>query len=178
MGDFVTLSCPSCGAKLQITDDIDRFACANCGNEHLIKRSGGLVALTPLVEGLKGVEKATDRIASETAVKRLQAEIEDQTKSLAALKDVTFGSSCGAAAVAIAASLVLCWVLWQFVQVEEPLRTILTLLPPLLWIGVFFQTLREDRRGHSQYLQNKQHLTFGLEEKKAQLEWHRQNLKR
>jgi DNA-directed RNA polymerase subunit M/transcription elongation factor TFIIS len=41
MPDFITLSCPSCGNKLQITDDIDRFACAACGNEYIVNRSGG-----------------------------------------------------------------------------------------------------------------------------------------
>jgi ribosomal protein S27E len=49
MPDFITLSCPSCGHKLQITDDIDRFACAECGNEHIVIRSGGVVALKPVM---------------------------------------------------------------------------------------------------------------------------------
>lgn len=42
MADFITLSCPSCRAKLQITDDIDRFACLHCDNEHLVRRRGRL----------------------------------------------------------------------------------------------------------------------------------------
>jgi predicted RNA-binding Zn-ribbon protein involved in translation (DUF1610 family) len=36
MVDFITLSCPSCGYKHQITKDIDQFACVACGNEHII----------------------------------------------------------------------------------------------------------------------------------------------
>ncbi len=33
MPDFVTLSCPTCGGKLEITDNIERFACGYCGHE-------------------------------------------------------------------------------------------------------------------------------------------------
>ncbi|MFL7795121.1 MAG: hypothetical protein AB8I69_23480 [Anaerolineae bacterium] len=29
--DSITLTCPSCGGKLQVTNDIDRFACTHCG---------------------------------------------------------------------------------------------------------------------------------------------------
>ena len=36
--DIIALSCPSCGGKLQITSDIDRFACMHCGTESLVKR--------------------------------------------------------------------------------------------------------------------------------------------
>ena len=39
MSDFITLSCPSCGNKLQFTDDIDSFACGACGNEHIVNHS-------------------------------------------------------------------------------------------------------------------------------------------
>jgi hypothetical protein len=77
MRDFVTLTCPSCGGKLQITNDIDRFACSHCGNEHAVKRSGGIVALAPVVEGLAKVQAGTDKTASELAIVRLQREIAD-----------------------------------------------------------------------------------------------------
>jgi len=71
MGDFVTLTCPTCGGKLQITSDIDRFACTHCGNEHLVKRSEGVIAIQPLAESLTGLKRATDRTASELAIRRL-----------------------------------------------------------------------------------------------------------
>jgi predicted RNA-binding Zn-ribbon protein involved in translation (DUF1610 family) len=45
MPGFITLSCPSCGHELQITEDIVRFACAACGNEHIVNRNGGIVTL-------------------------------------------------------------------------------------------------------------------------------------
>ena len=75
MADIVTLTCPNCGGKLQITPDIDRFACAHCGNEHLVKRSEGLVALQPLHATLSGLQRATDRAAAEMGLRRVNEEL-------------------------------------------------------------------------------------------------------
>jgi hypothetical protein len=75
MADFITLSCPTCGGKLHITPDVDRFACVHCGNEHLVKRTGGVVALQPLAESLSSLKDATDRTASEMALRRLSDEL-------------------------------------------------------------------------------------------------------
>ena len=75
MSDFVTLTCPSCGGKLQITRDIDRFACAHCGREHVVRRGGGLVSLSPVIEQIKHVGAVADRTASELAIHRLTSEI-------------------------------------------------------------------------------------------------------
>jgi len=80
--DFITLSCPNCGGKLDITPDMERFACKYCGNEHLVRRSGGAVSLAPVVEGLKRVEAkvdqaltGSDRSAAEQTIQRLKTEI-------------------------------------------------------------------------------------------------------
>jgi ribosomal protein S27AE len=75
MVDFVTLSCPSCGGKLQIGHEIDRFACSHCGNEHVVKRSGGIVSLEPVIERLTKVQVGVDKTASELALVRLEKEI-------------------------------------------------------------------------------------------------------
>ena len=45
MGDYVSLTCPSCGGKLHVSTAIDRFACAYCGNEHIVKRGDGIILL-------------------------------------------------------------------------------------------------------------------------------------
>ena len=82
MSDFITLSCPSCGNKLQITDDIDRFACSACGNEHIVKRSGGIVTLKPVLDGIKRVQVGVDKTASELAIVRLTKEIEELKKNI------------------------------------------------------------------------------------------------
>ena len=75
MSEFITLSCPSCGGKLQITPGMDRFACGYCGNEHMVMRQGGAVFLTPIIETLQGIRTGTDKTASELAIARVNKEI-------------------------------------------------------------------------------------------------------
>ena len=75
MPDFVTLTCPSCGGKLEITPDIDHFACSHCGREHIVKRSGSIVSLSPVVDAIKQVGVGVDKTAAELAIVRLQKEI-------------------------------------------------------------------------------------------------------
>ena len=75
MPEFVTLTCPSCGGKLEITEDIERFACANCGKEHLVKRGGGTILIRPITDGLAKVQTGVDRTAAELAIVRLKKEI-------------------------------------------------------------------------------------------------------
>jgi len=75
MPDFITLSCPSCGAKLEITQDINRFACSHCGQEHLVKRSGGIVSLSPVVDAINQVKFGVDKTAAELALERISKEI-------------------------------------------------------------------------------------------------------
>lgn len=70
MSNFITLTCPSCGASIQVTEDANRYKCEYCGNEHLIKmEAAAAVSLTPqrgLVPVPPGVslerEKQTARI--------------------------------------------------------------------------------------------------------------------
>lgn len=76
MSDFVTLSCPSCGGKLEITQDIDRFACMHCGREQVVKRRGGIISISPMVDAIKKVEIGVDKTASELAIIRVQKEID------------------------------------------------------------------------------------------------------
>jgi hypothetical protein len=82
MADFVTLSCPNCGGKLEITPDIDRFACAYCGQEQIVNRGHGVVSLKPVIDNLEAVQQAVNlnahfssRAADELALQRLEKEI-------------------------------------------------------------------------------------------------------
>jgi hypothetical protein len=81
MPDFITLSCPTCGGKLQITPDIDRFACLYCGAEHIVRRGSGVISLAPVVEGLRQVQTGVDKTAAELAIVRLTQEIERQKQN-------------------------------------------------------------------------------------------------
>jgi len=76
MSDFITLECPSCGGPLRIAGDIDHFACAYCGNEHVVRRSGSVVSLKP-------VERLPQEDASELAIRRLEGEIHNLESEIA-----------------------------------------------------------------------------------------------
>jgi primosomal protein N' len=71
MADIINLTCPSCGGKLQISSDVNRFSCGYCGNEQIVVRSGGAITIAPVVEGLKEVKSGVDKTASELAIKRI-----------------------------------------------------------------------------------------------------------
>jgi hypothetical protein len=75
MVDFVTLTCPSCGGDLQITQEINRFACNHCGKEHIVNRTGNIIFLKPVIEEIGKVRMGVDKTASELALQRLQPEI-------------------------------------------------------------------------------------------------------
>ena len=71
LSDFITLSWPSCGNKLQITEDTGRSACAACGNEHIVNHGGGIIILKPVIDSIKSVQVGVDKTASELAITRL-----------------------------------------------------------------------------------------------------------
>ena len=80
MTDFITLTCPSCGGQLQITNDIEVFACAHCGTQHVVRRSGGIVSLKP-------VEGWLQKTASELAISRLEREIAELESQIEPLEE-------------------------------------------------------------------------------------------
>lgn len=76
MSEFVSLTCPSCGGKLQIGHEVERFACGYCGSENVVKRGGGIVSLAPVIDEIKKVQAGVDKTASELAIRRLTPEVE------------------------------------------------------------------------------------------------------
>ena len=44
---WITLSCPSCGAQVSVSDDASRYRCEYCGNEHVLSPSA-LAAAQPI----------------------------------------------------------------------------------------------------------------------------------
>lgn len=68
MSTLLSLVCPSCGAKLKVTEYSDRATCAFCGNEYVTDHTGTAVALTAGPEPAKSVpELAMERVRSELA---------------------------------------------------------------------------------------------------------------
>jgi predicted RNA-binding Zn-ribbon protein involved in translation (DUF1610 family) len=73
---FVTLSCASCGAKLAVYDDMDRFACRYCGTEMMVHRRGDTVALKTVAEAIQRLQAGTDKAAAELAIVRIEKELQ------------------------------------------------------------------------------------------------------
>ena len=75
--DFIRMSCPSCGGKLTINSDIERFTCMYCSGEYLVRRGGGVISLAPVIAGIKAVGRGVDKTAAELAIQRLQKESDE-----------------------------------------------------------------------------------------------------
>ena len=69
---FHHLVLPNVRAKLEVTSDLERFACRYCGHEHMVRRAGGVVSLLAVTEGLKQVQVGVDKTAAELAIRRLK----------------------------------------------------------------------------------------------------------
>jgi len=87
---MIKLACNSCGAKLDLTDDIESFACGSCGSEWLVNRSGGVVFLKAVAESIKKIEKSsegTEKHAEVLANQVRQQKIIERIHELAAIRD-------------------------------------------------------------------------------------------
>jgi hypothetical protein len=91
MSDLISLSCRSCRAKSQVTKDLESFACSSCGSEHIVKRSGGIVSLSPVVGAIKEVKPGFDKIAAELALIKLKKDLIDLNNDLENLQKGGFG---------------------------------------------------------------------------------------
>lgn len=94
--DFITLTCPSCGGKLNINPKSERFFCNHCGNEHILKQQDNVLIVSPIVKGLEKVQTGVDKTASELALTRISKDITDlleEKKSLDNKINGPFGKS-------------------------------------------------------------------------------------
>ncbi len=70
----IILKCPNCSANLDITPQMESFACGYCGTQQMVQRSGGTVSLKLIGDAIARVQVGTDRTASELAVRRLRGD--------------------------------------------------------------------------------------------------------
>jgi DNA-directed RNA polymerase subunit RPC12/RpoP len=75
MGNLITLSCPSCGGVLEVTQNTEQLVCSYCGQRHVVKHEGTTLSLSPVLDALNQVKAGVDRTAAELAIVRLQKEI-------------------------------------------------------------------------------------------------------
>lgn len=67
MSNLITLTCPSCGGRLEVTNEAERYVCAHCGNAHVVNPIKHTVTLKAQVESLtieKEIRQLQDEIAS------------------------------------------------------------------------------------------------------------------
>jgi ribosomal protein S27E len=82
---FINLNCANCGAKLDVYNDMEQFACGHCGTEMIAQRRGGTVVLKAVIEAIKKVQIGTDKTAAELALVRLNQEsvrLDEEVKTL------------------------------------------------------------------------------------------------
>jgi len=138
--NIINLTCPSCGGKLQINNDIDRFACGYCGNEQMVVRSGGTISLAPVIDEIRQVSRGVDKTASELAIARLDREIaelqDEEDYRYSGYKKESGGFAI--ALIGLFAGIVL------VVSKTIPLIGILLLIVCVPWIIIGFFRLRRD----------------------------------
>ena len=71
----IALKCTSCGSNLEISSDIEVFACGYCGTQQMVQRKGGTISLKAVVSAVSKVQEGTDKTAAELALVRLREEL-------------------------------------------------------------------------------------------------------
>ena len=83
---IVSLKCPQCGGALQVSPEMQHFACGYCGGSVVVSRSGGTISLG-LEQVLANVQRGADKTAAELAIVRLERELQVARERLAALAE-------------------------------------------------------------------------------------------
>jgi uncharacterized Zn finger protein (UPF0148 family) len=102
--EAIVLECPNCGAQLQITDDLGRFACAHCATSIVVQREGGTVSLRRVEAVLDQVRDSTEKAAAELAIARYEKELAEVLalhKELDGRNSSTVGMAVGIGAVLV-----------------------------------------------------------------------------
>ena len=77
MPNFISWPCPSCGAALDVAEEVSRVTCGACGNEHDVKRTGGKVTLITMREITQKIHEGFDKAESEAALAKLKLNKKD-----------------------------------------------------------------------------------------------------
>ena len=91
---FINLSCTNCGAKLDVYEGMERFACGYCGTELIVQRRGGTVALRAVMEAVRKVQVGTDKTAAGLAIARYESELNELRLSEAKLSKDSSANTC------------------------------------------------------------------------------------
>ena len=75
MPNLFNWPCPSCGAALEVAEDVSKVTCGACGNEHVVNRIGDKFTLVPVKHDRKKTEEGFDEAASKAAIASLKIEL-------------------------------------------------------------------------------------------------------
>lgn len=64
--NFITLTCPQCGGRLQVAPNADQAQCTQCGTSHLVSRGGGVLALQPLIHAAQQARVQSEAVRDVT----------------------------------------------------------------------------------------------------------------
>jgi hypothetical protein len=78
---IIKLNCQSCESSLNISQDMENFACGHCGTAQIVERKGGIVQLKKVTDAIGKVQRGTDKTAAELALNRLPQELNDIKES-------------------------------------------------------------------------------------------------
>ncbi|MCE5209713.1 MAG: hypothetical protein LLG42_15580 [Chloroflexi bacterium] len=70
MTDFVSLTCPNCGEKLQMPNDVDRFVCGHCGTEQLVDKTASELAIKKLEQEITNLSEIIQETTSREGYKK------------------------------------------------------------------------------------------------------------
>ena len=85
VSDFIMMNCPSCGGKLQVRKDVQRYFCMYCGMELLLKQNHEGIYSTVQVRDLRASAKLKEIQITVCAMNLLREqikELEDQIRSI------------------------------------------------------------------------------------------------
>ena len=148
MSDFITLSCPSCGARLQVNKEKGTYTCEYCGVDHLIRPENQVVVTQNSdPEEMKSIKKVMDKTNSEMAIKRLSEEIKEIDQKIAEVKAKNTEKSAGCVVFVIffiGLFGLLAGIISLFQGETEPFTSGLCVGLPLLLIGSFLLKSNSD----------------------------------
>jgi DNA-directed RNA polymerase subunit RPC12/RpoP len=149
MGHFVNLNCSNCGAKLEIYENLTRFACGYCGTQLMVQRQGGIVSLSAVTEAVRQVQVGTDKTAAELALARLQQERNQWT---AEYSRVWAGRSMGGGSVAGLILIVFGFLAMIPLAWDDPIRSVIAVGVLSLLLFLLIRNYRQRRQRTDQAL--------------------------
>ncbi len=72
---LITLTCPTCGTKFRLIDDVQLLVCTRCGNKHLVHRGGEATYMAPIAQDVRILHAGIDKTSANMAVTRLTHEV-------------------------------------------------------------------------------------------------------